>query len=60
MLITKTVLMDDAAISRSLKRISHEIIERNRGGSGLPKTFSVSKGKGCLSESWISRFTAMM
>ena len=31
MLITKTVLMDDAAISRSLKRISHEIIERNRG-----------------------------
>lgn len=35
MLVTKTVLMDSAAIERSLKRISHEIIERNQGGAGI-------------------------
>lgn len=31
MLTTKTVLMDEAAMARSLKRISHEIIEKNQG-----------------------------
>ena len=35
MLVTKTVLMDEAAISRTLKRISHEIIEKNQGAQGL-------------------------
>ena len=35
MLVTKTVLMDDAAITRSLKRISHEIIEKNQGTQNL-------------------------
>ena len=35
MLVTKTVLMDEAAIARSLKRISHEIIEKNQGTGDL-------------------------
>ena len=35
MLKTKTVLLDGAAIARSLKRISHEIIEKNQGTDNL-------------------------
>lgn len=35
MLVTKTVLMDSDSIQRSIKRISHEILERNRGAEGL-------------------------
>ena len=31
----KAVIMDEAAISRALVRIAHEIIEHNRGCSGL-------------------------
>lgn len=31
----KTVLLDSLAISRALKRISHEIIEKNKGVSNL-------------------------
>ena len=30
----KAVLMDEAAINRALKRISHEILERNKGKAG--------------------------
>ena len=32
---TKTVLMDEAALLRTLVRISHEIIERNKGTEDL-------------------------
>ncbi len=35
MLVTKTVLMDEESMARSLKRISHEILEKNRGTQGL-------------------------
>ena len=35
MLITKSELMDEAAVRRSLARITHEIIERNKGTDGL-------------------------
>lgn len=35
MLVTKTEIMDSSAISRSLKRISHEILERNQGADGI-------------------------
>ena len=31
MLVTKTVIMDSAAMERSLTRISHEIVEKNQG-----------------------------
>ena len=31
----KAVLMDEAAVTRALKRISHEILERNNGCKGL-------------------------
>ena len=31
----KAVLMDEAAVTRALKRISHEILERNNGCEGL-------------------------
>ena len=31
----KAVLMDEAAIGRALKRISHEILERNNGCDNL-------------------------
>ena len=31
----KATLMDEAAVTRALKRISHEILEKNNGGSGL-------------------------
>ncbi len=31
----KATLMDEAAISRALKRISHEILEKNNGGKDL-------------------------
>lgn len=31
----KTKLMDEAALSRSLARITHEILERNRGVDGI-------------------------
>ena len=33
--IAKAVLMDDAAVSRALKRISHEILEKNHGCDNL-------------------------
>lgn len=32
---TKAILMDETAVSRALKRISHEILERNRGAEAL-------------------------
>ncbi len=35
MLVTKTILMDEAAMARSLKRIAHEIIEKNQGTENL-------------------------
>ena len=31
----KAVLMDEAAVNRALKRVSHEILERNNGCDGL-------------------------
>ena len=31
----KTVLLDSVAVDRSLKRIAHEIIEKNKGVSNL-------------------------
>ena len=31
----KAVLMNDAAVARALKRISHEIVERNNGAENL-------------------------
>ena len=31
----KTTLMDEAAVQRALKRISHEILERNSGAEGI-------------------------
>ena len=31
----KTTLMDEAAVQRALKRISHEILERNSGADGI-------------------------
>lgn len=31
----KAILMDETAVQRALKRISHEILERNRGGDNL-------------------------
>ena len=34
-LVDKTVLMDKDAIRRALTRISHEIVERNRGTQSL-------------------------
>ncbi len=34
-LIDKTVLMDAQGISRALKRIAHEVIEKNKGSKGL-------------------------
>ena len=30
-LLTKSILMDEAALNRAIRRISHEIIERNNG-----------------------------
>ena len=33
--IDKTVLLDAAAIRRALVRISHEIIEKNKGQKGV-------------------------
>ena len=35
MLIIKSEIMDEAAVRRSLTRITHEIIERNRGTADL-------------------------
>ena len=34
-LVDKTVLMDEDAIRRALTRISHEIVERNKGTAGI-------------------------
>lgn len=34
-LVDKTVLMDEDAIRRALTRISHEIVERNKGTTGI-------------------------
>ena len=34
-MVLKSVLMDEAAVIRSLARITHEIIERNNGAEGL-------------------------
>ena len=34
-LTDKTVLMDSEGIRRALTRISHEIVEKNRGGDNI-------------------------
>jgi pyrimidine operon attenuation protein/uracil phosphoribosyltransferase len=40
----KATVMDGEAINRSLKRIAHEIVERNRGVDGLVVVGVMSKG----------------
>ncbi len=44
MTVTKTVLMDADAIQRSVKRISHEILERNQGAERLCLVGICSRG----------------
>jgi pyrimidine operon attenuation protein/uracil phosphoribosyltransferase len=34
-IIEKTIIMDSAAVDRSLTRIAHEIIEKNKGTEDL-------------------------
>lgn len=44
-LIFKSNLMDDKAINRALKRISHEIIEKNKGVSNIVLVGIKTRGK---------------
>ena len=44
-LVFKSNLMDDKAISRALKRISHEIIEKNKGVSDIVLVGIKTRGK---------------
>ena len=39
-LIEKTVLMDEQGINRALVRISHEIVEKNKGVEDIEGFFS--------------------
>ena len=68
----KADIMDEAAMSRAVKRIAHEIIEHNKGVEnllligiqrrGVPLAVSVSSSSRrkapCRSERWTSRSTA--
>ncbi len=40
----KTVLLDEASLGRAVKRISHEILERNKGVEGLVLLGIVTRG----------------
>lgn len=43
-MIEKTILMDDAAVDRAIKRISHEILESNKGAENLVLVGIVTRG----------------
>ena len=40
----KTIIMDDVAVERAVKRISHEIIEKNKGVEGVVLLGIVTRG----------------
>ena len=40
----KTTLMDEQALIRAVRRISHEIVERNKGAEGLVLVGIKSRG----------------
>ena len=40
----KTALMDEAALTRAVRRISHEIVERNKGTDNLVLVGIKSRG----------------
>ena len=40
----KTLLMDEIAVSRAIKRISHEIVERNKGVENIVLVGVVTRG----------------